>query len=218
MDLTADEVTKLPVHLHLPPELRTAAEMSLQEWLRCSGHPAHAELLALKQRCQPLAEWLFSAGGGAGKPGDIIAQPRYPYARRSSRGAVASCGGEQLSCENAARLAPPTDDLTTDAWLSDTVINSYAVALAFAAGGAAVAARPARRRAVILSTDISAALQQVNDTEVLLERALQRTRTITDLLDHELVLLPINVGQEHWVLGVVDLAGRRLVLLDSMGW
>ena len=50
-------------------------------------------------------------------------------------------------------------------------------------------------------------------------RVLKWTKRLElDVFSLDKILVPINVQEKHWVLGVIDLRARQIQVFDSLGW
>jgi sentrin-specific protease 1 len=110
-------------------------------------------------------------------------------------------------------------------WLNDELVNAYLGLVARAANALAEPSAPAthgqpreqqqqqRQRVHAMSTYLLPKLLARGEYEY---EAVSRWTKRVDLRACELVLFPINVDQNHWVLGVAHMRERRLEIWDSL--
>ena len=147
-------------------------------------------------------------------PEPLEAEVRSTFQRR---GVIASMTGAQVEAHDLAKLRPGQ-------WLNDEVINFYGNLIMQRANDAEAVRQRAREQHAALPSDACAywsvhffssffwqKLQSSGFTGV------QRWSRRVDLFTKDLILLPINLGQSHWVCAAINLRLRRFEYYDSMG-
>lgn len=115
-------------------------------------------------------------------------------------GVVASMKGAQVSAHDLVKLQPCR-------WLNDEVINFY---------GALIAQRSESGAPGLWDVHVFSSFFWQNLTTRGYAGVRRWTRRV-DIFTKDAVLIPINVGQAHWVCAVIQLRLRRFEYYDSMG-
>ncbi|CAG9576532.1 putative cysteine peptidase, Clan CA,family C48 [Leishmania major strain Friedlin] len=159
------------------------------------------------------------------------------YARGASNAIAVKfdTGGYEISYRQLASLGPRS-------WLNDQVINNYLQLLCVEAEGAATASLPAarcRHRIASLGThfytkvesELSQSvdgfrsppprLPQLDSSSAVFRWLRHRKHLLepyspSDPRSVRAVLVPVNIGTQHWALAVLDCADDRWVMYDSM--
>jgi Ulp1 family protease len=129
-------------------------------------------------------------------------------ARGASRGAVlASIRGGQVTLNDLEKLLPGD-------WLNDSIINMYGLLLR-ASGEAALAAQ--RPGAVwVHSTFFYTRMMQERYDFPGVSRWSKSGSNNIDIFAFDKVLIPINRGNKHWALAVIDHRARTVAYYDSL--
>ncbi|WFD28844.1 Ulp1 peptidase [Malassezia nana] len=124
----------------------------------------------------------------------------------AQRGIVSTMKGAQVEAHDMAKLRPGQ-------WLNDEVINFYGQLIQQRANEAAP--QPGVAGACWAVHVFSSFFWENLTTRGY--AGVRRWSRRVDLFTKDLVLLPINVGQAHWVCAAIDLRLRRFAYYDSMG-
>ncbi|WFD21277.1 Ulp1 peptidase [Malassezia caprae] len=136
-------------------------------------------------------------------PASAEAQVQQALARR---GVVASMTGAQVEAHDMAKLRPGQ-------WLNDEVINFYGQLIQQRANQAAP--QPGDASPCWAVHVFSSFFWQNLSTRGY--AGVRRWSRHVDLFTKDLVLMPINLGQAHWVCAAIDLRLRRFAYYDSVG-
>jgi len=136
-------------------------------------------------------------------PAPAEAQVQQAFAQR---GVVASMTGAQVEAHDMAKLRPGQ-------WLNDEVINFYGQLIQQRANHAAPQQGDASSCWAVHV--FSSFFWQNLSTRGY--AGVRRWSRRVDLFTKDLVLMPINLGQAHWVCAAIDLRLRRFAYYDSMG-
>ncbi|WFD04219.1 Ulp1 peptidase [Malassezia obtusa] len=133
------------------------------------------------------------------------------------RGVIASMTGAQVEAHDLAKLRPGQ-------WLNDEVINFYGNLIMQRANEAESERKhaaerhetPARSACAYWAVHFfSSFFWQKLESQGY--AGVQRWSRRVDLFTKDLILVPINLGQAHWVCAVINLRLRRFEYYDSMG-
>lgn len=122
------------------------------------------------------------------------------------RGVIASMTGAQVEAHDIAKLRPGQ-------WLNDEVINFYGQLIQQRANQAAP--QPGDASPCWAVHVFSSFFWQNLTTRGY--AGVRRWSRRVDLFTKDVVLMPINLGQAHWVCAAIDLRLRRFAYYDSMG-
>lgn len=148
-----------------------------------------------------------------GLPDALEAQVRSTF---QQRGVIASMTGAQVESHDLAKLRPGQ-------WLNDEVINFYGNLIMQRANDAEAKRSAARQKKEVPPADccgywsvhfFSSFFWQKLQSQGY--KGVQRWSRRVDLFTKDLILLPINLGQAHWVCAAINLRLRRFEYYDSM--
>ncbi|EDP42402.1 hypothetical protein MGL_3160 [Malassezia globosa CBS 7966] len=126
------------------------------------------------------------------------------------RGVIASMPGAQVEAHDMAKLRPGK-------WLNDEVINFYGQLIQQRSNDAdAENARAKHGPCAFWRVHVFSSFFWQNLTTRGYAGVRRWSRRV-DLFTKDLVLMPINVGQAHWVCAAINLRLRRFEYYDSMG-
>ncbi|WFD01117.1 Ulp1 peptidase [Malassezia yamatoensis] len=133
------------------------------------------------------------------------------------RGVIASMTGAQVEAHDLAKLGPGQ-------WLNDEVINFYGTLIQQRANEAERLREEARQQkqpppheaCAFWSVHFFSSYfwQKLQSNGY---KGVQRWSRRVDLFTKDLILLPINLGQSHWVCAAINLRLRRFEYYDSIG-
>ncbi|KAJ7806000.1 hypothetical protein B0H14DRAFT_3882551 [Mycena olivaceomarginata] len=111
-------------------------------------------------------------------------------------GFLADCGREKVTHADLLRLLPGN-------WLNDAVINYYAAAI-----------MQTREKVYIFNSFFWTKLEAAGYVNGDLAKWTKKV----DIFDKDIILIPINIGNVHWIVAVINHRLKRIEIHDSAQW
>ena len=158
------------------------------------------EDLAISREFEELAKWGRVASSNC--PTNTVASVRMLSGR----------GGIVLSGNDLKRLVIPAESSDVqDQWLNDNIIDAYAAARLIVQDKA----RQANDTLLFVSSLIYGNI--LKKSTGTMTQAAKNTRRVGLAPAIEMVVMPVNLHGNHWVLACLDTVGRRSIILDPLG-